>query len=78
MLKRIRVNKLYKYVPTLLDQIDNRTGLEAGDIVRAIKSPPGCPPNGTMGHCYVGDRAGKFIGLVCCNSLQEVGKHDPA
>ncbi len=71
MTRRIRAGRCYVYRPVLIDAVDNRTGLNDGDKVRAIKSPRGCPPLGTMGHCYVADPDNdKFIGLVCCNSLQ--------
>lgn len=69
---RVRVNSLYRYNPVLLDRIDGRTSLKTGDIVRVINLP-GCPRANTMGHCYVGDReSGKFIGMVCCNSLEPI------
>lgn len=68
--KRIRTGTVYRYDPVWLDQFDGRTTLQPGDKVQAIKSPPGCPAAGTMGHCYVGEAEnGHFIGLVCCNSL---------
>ena len=69
---KVRVNSLYTYNPVLLDMIDGRTGLQKGALVRVIKVP-GCPPANTMGHCYVGDsKTGKFIGMVCTNSLTPV------
>jgi hypothetical protein len=67
--KRVRTGTKYIYYPVLLDRVDGRTGLVPGTIVKVIQ-PYGCPKNGTMGHTYVGDaETGKFIGLVCCNSL---------
>jgi hypothetical protein len=69
MTNKVRVNSTYYYVPTLLDRYDGRTGLHVGDQVKVI-NVHGCPPANTMGHCYVGEPdSGKFIGIVCCNSL---------
>ncbi len=72
---RVRVNSLYRYNPVLLDRIDGRTSLQMGDIVRVI-NVHGCPKANVMGHCYVGDKVtGKFIGMVCCSSLERVGRN---
>lgn len=69
---RVRVNSVYIYEPVMLDRIDGRTGLKAGDKVRVINLP-GCPKANTMGHCYVANpETGKFIGMVCTNSLRKV------
>ena len=66
---KVRVGQILYYVPTLLDRYDGRTGLKEGALVKVI-NVHGCPPANTMGHCYVGEPdTGKFIGLVCCNSL---------
>ena len=66
---RVRVNSLYYYVPNLLDQLDGRTGLQHGDLVKVVNLP-GCPRAGTMGHAHVADPiTGDFIGLVHVNSL---------
>lgn len=57
-----------------MDIWDGCTELKNGDKVQVIKASHGCPPNGTMGHCYVGEtKTGKFIGLVLINSLQKIG-----
>jgi len=55
-----------------------------GDLVVKTKVP-GCPPNGTMGHCYVKDaETGEFRGLVLVNSpaglhsLTPPDRHDTA
>ena len=67
--QRVRVNSVYTYDPNILDICDGRTGLRKGDVVRVI-NVHGCPKANTMGHCYVGDvKTGKFIGMVCTNSL---------
>lgn len=47
--------KLYRYQPAGLDLYDRRPPQpEPGSIVRKVQ-PSGCPRNGTMGHCFVGD-----------------------
>src|SRR5258708_38933697 len=69
---KVRANAVYRYSPVLLDQIDGRTSLHSGDVVRVVNLP-GCPRANTMGHCHVADSTtGHFIGLVCCNSLEPV------
>jgi hypothetical protein len=66
---KVKANVVYRFVPVLLDQIDGRTSLQTGDLVRVVNLP-GCPKANTMGHCHVADaNSGHFIGLVCCNSL---------
>jgi hypothetical protein len=57
---------VYEPVP-----FDPTLGLAAGQIV--VKTQPyGCPKNGTMGMTYVADTEGKFLGMVCLNSLKPV------
>lgn len=68
-MRKVRVGAKYVYDPVLIDITDGRTNLKKGDVVKVINLP-GCPKANTMGHCYVGDAAtGKFIGMVCTNSL---------
>jgi hypothetical protein len=75
---KVRVNSIYTYDPVLFDIFDGRTGLQKGDTVRVINLP-GCPKANTMGHCYVGDQfTGKFIGMVCTNSLTLVSRRKKA
>ena len=69
---KVRVGKSYVYDPVMLDLIDAKTSLVKGDVVTVVKLP-GCPPPNTMNHCHV-EKDGVFVGLVCCNSLQPVGK----
>lgn len=68
--RKVIVGKTYIYDPVLIDRCDSKTDLKRGDLVRVI-NVRGCPPANTMGHCYV-ERNGKFMGLVCTNSLKEV------
>jgi hypothetical protein len=66
---KARAAQRYAYAPAGCDIWDARTSLAPGAIVVKI-SPHGCPPNGTMGHCYVGaPDTGEFIGLVLLASL---------
>ena len=66
---KVRANAIYVYSPNMLDQIDGRTNLKAGDLVR-VKNLHGCPRCNTMGHCHVVNVAtGEFIGLIHTNSL---------
>jgi hypothetical protein len=67
--------RVYQYEPVLWDLIDPKTTLLRGDKVVKIQ-PYGCPRNGTMGHCFVGDpETEQFIGLVHQNSLVRVSKN---
>ena len=61
---KVRVNQKLVFVPNMLDQIDGRTNLKKGDLVKVI-NVRGCPPANTMGHCYVGHpETGEFIAYV--------------
>ena len=51
----------------MLDSCDPKTTLKSGDLV-TVRNLHGCPKANTMGHCYV-YKDGKFMGMVCCNSL---------
>ncbi len=65
--------RLYRFEPCGWDLFAPHAGTpEGGTIVRKCQ-PAGCPPNGTMGHCYVEDAAtGRFYGLVLLSSLVRV------
>lgn len=70
-MRRVRVGRVYRLEPVFIDR-----GFQddAGKLVKVINLP-GCPPANTMGHCYVQRvENGKFLGLVCCNSLQPTSK----
>lgn len=69
---KVKAGRRYVYEPCLLDTLDARTALRAGDVVTVVKLH-GCPPPNTMGHCHV-ERDGAFVGLVCCNSLRPAEK----
>ena len=72
MNRRVKAGNLYRFSPVLLDRCDARTSLQPGDVVKVVNLPS-APPANTMGHCYVAEpTTGKFIGLVCCNSLEPV------
>ena len=71
--KHIRAGKTYRFEAAGMDRYDRHPGTPVeGAVVRVVKSPRGTPPMGTMGHCYVEDLAGKFLGLVLCSSLKPV------
>jgi hypothetical protein len=70
-MKRVRVGRLYRYKPVLLDRAHPPYNVREGDIVRVVNLP-GCPKAGTMGHCHVEHLNGDFAGLVCCNSLEDL------
>jgi hypothetical protein len=70
---KIRKGSLYLLRPVGMDAHDDRVTYWKDYIVRVIQ-PHGCPPNGTMGHCYVETRLGEFVGLVLCNSLQPLDR----
>jgi len=71
--KHVKAGKVYLFKAAGLDRFDRHSGTpEDGSLVRAIKSPRGTPPMGTMGHCYVADLEDHFLGLVLCSSLKPV------
>jgi hypothetical protein len=66
--EKARRAKKYRYEPVLFDatRVDY---VIPGQVVIKVQ-PHGCPRNGTMGMCYVGEAdTGKFLGMVCLNSL---------
>jgi hypothetical protein len=71
--QRIKVGKVYVFTPVGFDLSQPHSGTPAaGTVVRAIKSPRGMTPLGTMGHCYVESvETGRFLGLVQCASLSQ-------
>lgn len=69
---KVKAGLVYRYNPCMWDIMDKRTDLEKGDLVK-VKNIPGCPPANTMGHCHVvNPDTEEFIGLVHCNSLEEI------
>lgn len=71
-----RVGSVRVFRAALYDLIDRSRGVHRlppdGTRVRVIQ-PYGCPPNGTMGHCFVEHAdSGEFIGLVQVASLHKV------
>jgi len=70
---KVRTGTTYRFEPVAMDcWAPAHQGLERGDLVKVIH-PHGCPPPNTMGHCHV-ERDGKFMGLVCCGSLQHASQ----
>jgi hypothetical protein len=66
--------RVYKFEACGWDRFAPHANTPAdGTLVRKCQ-PTGCPPNGTMGHCFVADVDGNFLGLVLLSSLQPVSK----
>lgn len=72
--KKVKAGTMYKYDPVMIDRVDPRLleTIKPGDVVEVVKLN-GCPPPNTMGHCHI-KKDGKFIGLVCTNSLKPLRK----
>jgi hypothetical protein len=67
---------VYEFKASAWDRFDRKDNTPAdGTLVRKTQ-PAGCPKNGTLGHCFVEDLDGKFIGLVATASLVRVKKAD--
>ena len=68
---------IYRFVAQGWDRFDpGKHTPQNGTLVKKC-APVGCPPNGTMGHCFVCDAStGKFIGLVSLASLSHVVKEN--
>ena len=70
--RRVRLGGIYQYTPVFFDQYQQNTkDLPHGCRLRVIQ-PKGTPANGTMGMAYTETLDGKFIGLVCINSLERL------
>lgn len=64
---------VYRFEAVGLDAFAPHRGTPKEGTLVVKTSPRGCPPNGTMGHCFVADAAtGEFLGLVLVNSLVRV------
>ena len=71
---KVRVGSMYSYDPVLMDMLHPPFGNpDKGDIVRVVNKH-GCPKANTMGMCYIEDGHGKFLGMVCTNSLVHATK----
>ena len=67
---KVRKGQVFVFQANGWDRFDRRSNTpEDGTVVR-VCTPHGCPPPNAMGHCFVEDMAGKFIGLVSTSSLQ--------
>jgi hypothetical protein len=63
---------IYIFKPVMFDRYqENTKDLAEGTRLRVVQ-PRGCPKNGTMGMCYTETLEGRFVGLVCVNSLQRI------
>lgn len=66
---------VYVFEPVGCDIWDRRANQPSPGTEVVKTKVPGCPPNGTMGHCYVADAAtGAFYGLVLVNSLTKAAR----
>ena len=71
-MKRVRVNKIYKFVPCGMDLFDPiwYNKVNPGELVRVINLP-NAPKANTMGQCYIADPdTNDFISMVSVHSLQ--------
>ena len=72
--RRVSVGKYYQFHPVGMDRYNPTTeqigSLEDGSIVRVIELH-NAPRANTMGQCYIAHE-GKFIGMVCTNSLTPI------
>jgi hypothetical protein len=70
---------IYTLSPTgLLDLGSRRITSHSGAEVQKVQ-PPGTPPNGLMGMCFIQHaRTGEFIGQVCESSLKATGRRQVA
>lgn len=67
--EKAKRSRKYRYEPTVFDKVICPTPVAEGSLVVKVQ-PHGCPKNGTMGMCYVGDaETGAFLGMVCEGSL---------
>ena len=72
---RRRMICTYIFDPKGADLWDPPPRIQRGQRVVKVQ-PPGCPRNGTMGHCFVADaETGEFLGLVLVASL--IGRRCP-
>lgn len=61
-------SKRYVFEPVLFDR--GVAPEYVGELVVKVQ-PFGCPKNGTMGQCYIGDpETGAMVGMVCVGSLR--------
>lgn len=65
---RVRVGSKYRYEPVPIDRFHKVNSLVPGQIVKVINLRS-APKANTMNHCHVEDLDGRFMGMVCCNSL---------
>lgn len=64
-----RKPRIYVFHRCGLDRYDPRPYMPPDGTLVQKTQPYGCPKNGTMGHCYIADLDGNFLGLVALGSL---------
>ena len=73
-MRKVKVNRLYRYQPALYDLSNPPYGanaglLKPGDTVKVVNMY-GCPPANSMGHCHIENpETGDLLGLVQTVSL---------
>ena len=71
--------RFFVYSPVGLDAWGARVGRPPAGATVVKCQPRGCPPNGTLRHCYVADaETGRFYGLVLEASLRPLPRPDDA
>ncbi len=71
----VKAGRVYRYQPSGWDLYDSKNApkIAAGVYVKVMsKSPQGCPKQGTMGHWFIQNMSGEFIGLVSAASLHRM------
>jgi len=70
----LRKGSRYIFQASGWDRFDPKPYTPADGTEVKVCQPYGCPSNGTMGHCYIEDMNGQFIGLVAIASLAKAEK----
>jgi len=73
--ERVRVGQWYSWNPnawdTLMATTPETENLPVGTRVKVINLH-GAPKANTMGHCYIENEAGEFLGMVSVHSLDKI------
>lgn len=69
---KVRTGSKYRFEACGLDIWDRRENTPKDGTIVKVVQPHGCPKNNTMGHCFVSDLEGNFIGLVSTGSLHKI------
>jgi hypothetical protein len=69
MTRKVRKGGVYVFKAVGWDRLDRRNNTPTDGTIVRVCAPRGCPVANTMGHCFVEDMDGRFIGLVSTASL---------